>query len=126
MRSASWAKARARENFIFVERGEARRDRVEAQVLREARRVVNEADPGLDLGLVAAVVEPEQPDLAGVAADEVHDQLDDRRLARAVRTDEPHDVALRNIETDAVQGEAFIGFPQIPDLDRVVHHSFSR
>jgi hypothetical protein len=50
----------------LIKRGNGRGDRLEADVLGVARGVIDEADPGFDLGLIAKVIETEDLDLAGL------------------------------------------------------------
>ncbi len=109
----------------LVEGGNGRGDRLQPEVLGKTGRVVDEADARLDLGLATEVVHSEDADLARVATDEVHDQLDDGRLARAVRPDQPHDVAAGHREGDVVESESLVLFAESRDLDRIVHQSFS-
>src|SRR2546423_1427232 len=47
---------------------------------------------------------PVEGDLAAVGPVEPRDQVEDRRLSRAVRPDQPDDLALADVERDAVDG----------------------
>jgi hypothetical protein len=94
-------------------------------VVRKAGLVVDEADARLHPRLARQVVEAEDLDLAGVPGDQVHHELDDRRLPGPVRSDEPHHVAARHRERDLVEGEAGPDLAEAMDLQREFRHDSS-
>ena len=83
-------------------------DLVDAPGVHEVAGIEDHAELLLDGLLVGDRVQAEDLDLAGVAADHVQDQLDERGLAGAVRADQAHDVAGGQVKGDVFQREAGI------------------
>src|SRR5262249_4235860 len=63
----------------------------------------DEADRGLDAVLRPADVVPLDPDRSGRRAHEAREDLEQRRLARAVRPQEAEDLAVPDVEGDVLE-----------------------
>ena len=94
-------------------------ERIEHDLLRD--------DPDRGLGVLALAVDVEAPDLGAAAGlvDHSRQDVDQRRLARAVGAEQPEDLALRHIEADVVERqlarralEACITLDEVLDRDR--------
>jgi hypothetical protein len=70
----------------------------------ERRRLETHPDPRLERIRVAADVDPEDADFAAIGLAQSLEDLDGRGLARPVRPEESEDLALRDVEVDAVDG----------------------
>ena len=89
-----------------VERGDDALDLRDLPLFVQVAGVEHDAQLFLDGLLVNDVVEAEHLDAAVVPSDHVEDQLDQRGFSGAVRADQPHDVALGQVEGHVVQHEA--------------------
>ncbi len=85
------------------------------QVIVEVRVLRQVPDSALDLDVAHRPAEDLRA--AGRRKDELHEQLQRRGLTRAVRTEEAEDLALADLEGQAV--ERPVG-PRAPESDRVV------
>src|SRR5678815_1357346 len=89
------------------------RDRVEQDLLRD------DADGALRVARMLVDVKAPDARLAATLHDEAGEDVDQRRLAGAVRAEQAEDLAARNVEADAVQRalSACIGLAQRFDAD---------
>src|SRR5690606_18332685 len=93
----------------------------------QRRRLQRGADPLLHLGAVATGVDPRHLDLAGVRLAQPQHTFDRGRLARAVRPQEPQDLAFRNLEADATYGlDGAVALVQVADDHFRRHQDFNR
>ena len=93
--------------------------------LRPRLRVLeHDAHPLAERALAAPGVEAEHRDVAGVARAVALEDLDGRRLARAVRAEQAEDLALLDREGDPADGLLVaVGLAQPADVDRGGHQS---
>src|SRR5262249_10232532 len=103
---------RANESHVPVERARA----VEAHVLG------GEPDVPLDGHLFARHGMAQHANLAALLAHETHENADRGGLARAIRPDESHDRAMRNLEVDILQGEKAIVLAGAGELYSEIGH----
>ena len=101
---------------------ERREERVEQDLL------VDDADRAL--GVARVLIDVEAPDRRAAArlVDQPRQDVDQRRLARAVGPEQPEDRALRHIEGDAVERllAALVGLAELVDGDRGAGHGACR
>src|SRR5262245_13613834 len=111
-----------------------RREEVEVlengEVLVEREPLRNVSDAPADLFAVRHHVQAVDPGASLRRREETAEDPDERRLAGAVRTEEPVDLAARNAERDAVEGPHLAEVARHPlDLDPVIarriRHQFS-
>ena len=96
-----------------------------AEVAIEAGVVGQVADPALDLQGVAGRVEPDHQRLAVIGLGQAEQHQDRGRLARAVRSEQPVDLAPLDLEIERVDdgpGAVSLGQPDRLD-ERLVHRS---
>jgi hypothetical protein len=88
----------------------------------QLRLLEDDAHPFPELARRIAGIEAEHGRASAVALAVALQDLDRRRLARAVRTEEPEHLALRDVEADAVERlHVPVRLRQVRDRDRVRH-----
>src|SRR3546814_9451966 len=102
------------ETRLLVERLGRREEGIEQDLLRD--------DAYRDLGVARMLVDVEAPDRGGAAAlvNEAGEDVDQGRLAGAVRAEQAENLSARNVEADPVQRAlaAGVGFLKVVDADR--------
>ena len=89
------------------------------QVLVDARALQHDPHARAQVGVARRRVVAEHGDVAGAAAAVALEDLDRRRLARAVGPEQPEDLAAAHLEVDAADGLALlVGLVEVLHLDR--------
>ena len=98
-------------------------DLVDRQVLEQLRLLQDDADALAELLLASRGVVTEDGHLTRIALPVALEDLDRRRLARAVRTEQAVDLPFRDLEADAADGFVrAVRLSEIADDDRRCAH----
>ena len=109
---------RHRVDVALVEPAEEVQQLDEGQLVEEGRRLELDADAPLHLARVGLHVDAVDDGLAAIDRAHPLDHLEGRRLARAVRSEDPEDLALGDLEADAVdRRQAAVLLAQVGDGD---------